>query len=211
MKNTTFRKLDLFPSSGEGRHQLCWVPQNELTSITGEPMSQYTKAINTWDQVKSMRPNSILYKLRNCSKHAHAWNQVRQGFIITIQYFMTSYVILPDEGSVRAEIFWIGDRNLTILSWHKIGTQLWLLCWLIKKNVLIHTKNAFPKIINASHENSIHGYMKKKSLSYWNVTLIYDWHDEIKIILQNMHRQIERINLCIIGYKFIYWSLCQSV
>jgi hypothetical protein len=25
-KNTTFRKLDLFPSSGEGRHLLCWVP-----------------------------------------------------------------------------------------------------------------------------------------------------------------------------------------
>jgi hypothetical protein len=26
MKNTTFRRLDLFPSSGEGRHLLCWVP-----------------------------------------------------------------------------------------------------------------------------------------------------------------------------------------
>jgi hypothetical protein len=25
-KNTTFRKLDLFSSSGEGRHLLCWVP-----------------------------------------------------------------------------------------------------------------------------------------------------------------------------------------
>jgi hypothetical protein len=25
-RNTTFRKLDLFPSSGEGRHLLCWVP-----------------------------------------------------------------------------------------------------------------------------------------------------------------------------------------
>jgi hypothetical protein len=25
-KNTTFRKLDLFPSSDEGRHSLCWVP-----------------------------------------------------------------------------------------------------------------------------------------------------------------------------------------
>jgi hypothetical protein len=25
-KNTTFRQLDLFPSSGEGRHLLCWVP-----------------------------------------------------------------------------------------------------------------------------------------------------------------------------------------
>jgi hypothetical protein len=25
-KNTTFRILDLFPSSGEGRHLLCWVP-----------------------------------------------------------------------------------------------------------------------------------------------------------------------------------------
>jgi hypothetical protein len=24
--NTTFRKLDLFPSSGEGRHLFCWVP-----------------------------------------------------------------------------------------------------------------------------------------------------------------------------------------
>jgi hypothetical protein len=31
-KNTTFRKLDLFPSSGERRHLLCWVP--------GEPMSE---------------------------------------------------------------------------------------------------------------------------------------------------------------------------
>jgi hypothetical protein len=34
-KNMTFRKLDLFPSSGEGRHLLCWVPYKELTSITG--------------------------------------------------------------------------------------------------------------------------------------------------------------------------------
>jgi hypothetical protein len=25
-KNTTFRKLDLFPSSGEGRHLLSWAP-----------------------------------------------------------------------------------------------------------------------------------------------------------------------------------------
>jgi hypothetical protein len=24
-ENTTFRELDLFPSSGEGRHLLCWV------------------------------------------------------------------------------------------------------------------------------------------------------------------------------------------
>jgi hypothetical protein len=33
-ENTTFRKLDLFQSSGEGeRHLLCWVPQKELTSI----------------------------------------------------------------------------------------------------------------------------------------------------------------------------------
>jgi hypothetical protein len=38
--NTTFRKLDLFSSSGEvGRHLLCWVPWKELTSITGKPMS----------------------------------------------------------------------------------------------------------------------------------------------------------------------------
>jgi hypothetical protein len=28
-KNTTFRKLDLFPSSGDGRHLLCWVPQKK--------------------------------------------------------------------------------------------------------------------------------------------------------------------------------------
>jgi hypothetical protein len=42
-KNTTFRKLDLFPSSGEGRHLLCWVPLKELTSITGQPMSGSTK------------------------------------------------------------------------------------------------------------------------------------------------------------------------
>jgi hypothetical protein len=33
-KKTTFRKLDLFPSSGEGRHLLCWLPQKELTSIS---------------------------------------------------------------------------------------------------------------------------------------------------------------------------------
>jgi hypothetical protein len=25
-KNTTFRKLDLFPSSGKGKYLLCWVP-----------------------------------------------------------------------------------------------------------------------------------------------------------------------------------------
>jgi hypothetical protein len=34
-KNTTFRKLDLFTSSGEGRHLHCWVPYKELSSITG--------------------------------------------------------------------------------------------------------------------------------------------------------------------------------
>jgi hypothetical protein len=27
-KNMTFQKLDLFPSSGEGRHLLCWVPRD---------------------------------------------------------------------------------------------------------------------------------------------------------------------------------------
>jgi hypothetical protein len=26
IKNTTFRTQDLFPSSGEWRHLLCWVP-----------------------------------------------------------------------------------------------------------------------------------------------------------------------------------------
>jgi hypothetical protein len=36
LENTTFRKLDLFSSSGEvGRHILSWVPWKELTSITG--------------------------------------------------------------------------------------------------------------------------------------------------------------------------------
>jgi hypothetical protein len=34
-KNTTFRKLGLFPSSGEGRQLLCWVHYKELTSISG--------------------------------------------------------------------------------------------------------------------------------------------------------------------------------
>jgi hypothetical protein len=32
-KNTTFQKLDLFPSLGEGRYLLCSVPQKDLTSI----------------------------------------------------------------------------------------------------------------------------------------------------------------------------------
>jgi hypothetical protein len=36
-KSTIFRKLDLFPSSGEGGREdiLSWVPQKELISITG--------------------------------------------------------------------------------------------------------------------------------------------------------------------------------
>jgi hypothetical protein len=35
-ENTTFQKLDLFPSSYEWRrHLVCWVPQREPTSITG--------------------------------------------------------------------------------------------------------------------------------------------------------------------------------
>jgi hypothetical protein len=33
-KNRTFRKLDLFPFSGEGgRRLLCWVPQKKLTPV----------------------------------------------------------------------------------------------------------------------------------------------------------------------------------
>jgi hypothetical protein len=46
-KNTTFRKLDLHPSSDEGRYLLCWVPYKELTSITGQPMSETLSYINT--------------------------------------------------------------------------------------------------------------------------------------------------------------------
>jgi hypothetical protein len=38
-ENTTFRKLDMFPSSVEGGGYLvCWILQKELTSITGQPM-----------------------------------------------------------------------------------------------------------------------------------------------------------------------------
>jgi hypothetical protein len=33
-ENTTFRKLDLFLTSDEGRETLCSVPQEELTSFT---------------------------------------------------------------------------------------------------------------------------------------------------------------------------------
>jgi hypothetical protein len=43
MKNTTFRKLDLFPSSGEGRHLLCWV------------FHCYLRKIRTMDKVR--KPN----------------------------------------------------------------------------------------------------------------------------------------------------------
>jgi hypothetical protein len=32
---TTFRELDLFRSSGEGSHLLCWIPWQELFSLTG--------------------------------------------------------------------------------------------------------------------------------------------------------------------------------
>jgi hypothetical protein len=40
-RNTTFRKLDLFPSSGEGGHLFCWIPYKELTSITGQPCREH--------------------------------------------------------------------------------------------------------------------------------------------------------------------------
>jgi hypothetical protein len=43
IENTAFWKLDLFPSSGEGKHLLCWVPQKELTSITGPDDGQNAK------------------------------------------------------------------------------------------------------------------------------------------------------------------------
>jgi hypothetical protein len=46
-----FRKLDLFPSSGEeGRHLLSWVPWKELTSITGQPLFrvQSSKLLCYW-------------------------------------------------------------------------------------------------------------------------------------------------------------------
>jgi hypothetical protein len=39
LENTTFRKLDLFPSSGQGEgklHLVSWVSSKELTSITGQ-------------------------------------------------------------------------------------------------------------------------------------------------------------------------------
>jgi hypothetical protein len=38
LENTTFRKLDLFPSSGGGWRHLCLIPLKELTSITGQPV-----------------------------------------------------------------------------------------------------------------------------------------------------------------------------
>jgi hypothetical protein len=41
--NTTFRKLDLFPSSGEGRHLFCLVPYKELTSITGQHCQEHLR------------------------------------------------------------------------------------------------------------------------------------------------------------------------
>jgi hypothetical protein len=74
-----FRKLDLFPSSGEGRHLLCWVSQKELTSITGQPMSETLSSINTWVQGKSMEANRKKFNKFFFLKHAHAWSWDRCG------------------------------------------------------------------------------------------------------------------------------------
>jgi hypothetical protein len=46
LENALFRKLDLFPSSGEGRHLLCWVPQKGLISITWPDNGQSPKILS---------------------------------------------------------------------------------------------------------------------------------------------------------------------
>jgi hypothetical protein len=59
-----FRKLDLFPSSGDGGHLLCWVLYEELTSITG------TKSKNPVIlSVTYHRQNSVESMLKNTGQN----------------------------------------------------------------------------------------------------------------------------------------------
>jgi hypothetical protein len=68
-ENATFRKLDLFPSSGEeGRiHLLGWAPYKEIISIIGQLLSDLHSCLITWDQAKSAEDNQEIYN-KNCDK-----------------------------------------------------------------------------------------------------------------------------------------------
>jgi hypothetical protein len=54
-RKTTFRKLDLIPSSGKrggGRHLLSWASKKELISLTGQLLSNLHHRLNTWGQAR---------------------------------------------------------------------------------------------------------------------------------------------------------------
>jgi hypothetical protein len=91
-RNTTFRKLDLFPSSGKRvgwgggrRHLLSWAPQKELISISRQLLSDLHNCLNTWDQDNSAGDNNE-YTIKIVKNHAHAWNwEGKRGVIFLLQ------------------------------------------------------------------------------------------------------------------------------
>jgi hypothetical protein len=65
---TAFWKLDLFPSSGEGvKKLLCWVPQKERTSITGQLLSDSHSYLILWDQANLVGDNKKICN-KNCDR-----------------------------------------------------------------------------------------------------------------------------------------------
>jgi hypothetical protein len=84
-KTTTFRRLDLCPSSGGwGRvDRLSWARQKELVSITGQTPVRRKQLINTRQPVSSVGDrNKITIKdtIEICAKHAHVKNVKKRKY-----------------------------------------------------------------------------------------------------------------------------------
>jgi hypothetical protein len=74
----TFRKLYLFLSSDERWKTPIQLGPLELTSITGQTLSDSHSYLITWDEASSAGDNKkICHKI--VIEHAHAWNYGRKG------------------------------------------------------------------------------------------------------------------------------------
>jgi hypothetical protein len=88
-KNMTFRKLDLFPSSGEGRHLLCWVPYKELTSITDTDVIQWNPHVMILDL--KLSPH-LLFTFSDPMSVTSAWNFFHLIFSILLHWLTIQFL-----------------------------------------------------------------------------------------------------------------------
>jgi hypothetical protein len=66
------------------------------------------------------------------------------------------------------------------------------------------------KLYNASHAKSIHKYVNKNlNLFNCNSNILMLWWDK-NSTPEDIHREIQRINMCIKVYNLFYKSWCQS-